>query len=87
MEASKKSDQVSKAIKDDLLKLNLRQSLNLTDLIGRKDEASENGTCNLECLFCSLKFYLSDQNSYLAHLLKEHRFVISEVDLIGHFQK
>jgi len=71
----------------DLLRLSFKKSLNLSDLITSKND-NPSKTEKLQCLFCNLdEFHLSDLKSYLGHLLREHQFVIGDVDQIGNFPK
>ncbi|CAF0704556.1 unnamed protein product [Brachionus calyciflorus] len=61
--------------------------LNLIDWMKKK---SEDTKVMIQCLLCNQDFDIfsnTDLKIYLAHLLKTHKLVISDVDHIGHFQK
>ena len=90
MQASAKTvnDQVERATGKNKISL-FNKPLNLIDLTTKQELSKVDINNEYECLLCSQKFDLTDENkkNYLAHLLVVHKFVISDVDQIGDFDK
>lgn len=88
-QTKKNSSLDTTSIKDSLLKLSIKQSLNLSELMAPHSSQTEIiASSPIKCLCCQNEFAQDlDFKSYLAHLLKEHKIVISDVDKIGHFPK
>lgn len=64
------------------------QPLNLADLIPKEKLPHSNDYSHCECLLCDCTYDLEvDVKKYLAHLLTEHKIVISDVDQIGDLKK
>jgi hypothetical protein len=64
------------------------QPLNLADLNPKENHSGSNDESQFECILCDCSFNLEDDlKKYLAHLLTEHKIVISDVDHIGDLKK
>ena len=75
--------------KDNQLKLSLKKGLNLSEIFASTNRSSQDESEFFHrCLLCPIEFHLSpDPKPYLAHLLRDHKLVISDVDQIGNFAK